>query len=302
MYDVVIIGSGPAGLTAAIYTSRAKLKTLVLESSVFGGNAALIDHIDNYPGFPFGVSGADLMESFRLQAERFGAELRMEEVIGLKNASGAIKTLVTNMQEYQAKSVIIAMGAKRRELEVDGEKEYLGRGVSYCATCDGAFFQGTSVAVVGGGDSAVKEALYLAGIADKVYLIHRREGFRANQTALEKMMNHEKIELRLNQVVKRVEGDALMKSLLLKNLKTGEEERLEVEGLFVSIGLVAGTELLGGMLESREGYIVTDDNMMSSIPGIFAAGDVRAKKERQVATAVGEGALAGIAASEYLQE
>lgn len=301
MYDVVIIGSGPAGLTAAIYTSRAKLKTLVLESTVFGGNAALIDHIDNYPGFPFGVGGADLMDNFRQQAERFGAELRLEEVRSLKNSPEA-KIVVTDMQEYLAKSVIIAMGAKRRELEVDGEKDFLGRGVSYCATCDGAFFAGASVAVVGGGDSAVKEALYLAGIAKKVYLIHRREGFRANRTALEKLMDNARIELKLNRVVKQVEGDALMKSLLLKNLKTGEEERLEAEGLFVSIGLVAGTELLGGMLENREGYITTDENMMSSIPGIFAAGDVRAKKERQVATAVGEGALAGIAVSEYLQE
>ncbi len=300
MYDVVIIGSGPAGLTAAIYTSRAKLKTLVLESTVFGGNASLIDHIDNYPGFPFGVSGVDLMESFRQQAERFGAELRLEEVRSIQD-SPAAKIVATDMQEYRTKSVIVAMGAKRRELEVDGEKEYLGRGVSYCATCDGAFFARASVAVVGGGDSAVKEALYLAGIADKVYLIHRREGFRANRTALDKLMDNPKIELRLNRVVKRVEGDALMKSLLLQNLETGEEERLEVEGLFVSIGLVAGTELLGGILESNKGYIITDDNMMSSIPGIFAAGDVRAKKERQVATAVGEGAIAGIAVSEYLQ-
>lgn len=302
MYDVVIIGSGPAGLTAAIYTSRAKLKTLVLESSVLGGNAALIDHVDNYPGFPFGISGAALMEKFCQQAERFGAELRLEEVIGLKNATGEIKTLVSNEQEYQTRGVIIAMGAKRRELEVEGEKEYLGRGVSYCATCDGAFFPGAPVAVVGGGDSAVKEAIYLAGIASRVYLIHRREGFRANPTALEKMMNNEKIELKLNRIVKRVQGDALMSKLELKNLKTGEEESLEVEGLFVSIGLVAGNETFTDILEKREGYIVTDDNMMTLLPGIFAAGDVRAKKERQIATAVGEGALAGIAVSEFLQE
>ncbi|MDD3024382.1 MAG: FAD-dependent oxidoreductase, partial [Syntrophomonadaceae bacterium] len=239
MYDVIIIGGGPAGLTAAIYTGRAKLKTLVMEGAIIGGNAARTDLIENYPGFPFGVNGSDLMESFQKQAERFGAEIRMEEVLSIEN-SIANKKVITSQGEYQARAIIIAVGARRRELEVDGEQDFLGRGVSYCATCDGAFFQGVPVAVVGGGDSAVKEALYLSDIASKVYLIHRREEFRANQTAVEKMLANERIELKLNRVVKRVEGDALMRRIILRDVNSGAEEILEAEGMFVSIGLVSG--------------------------------------------------------------
>ncbi len=301
MYDVIIIGGGPAGLTAAIYTGRAKLRTLVLEANILGGNAGQTDQIDNYPGFPFGISGADLMENFWKQAQRFGAELKMEEVIGIEESPGG-KRVITDQGEYLARSVIITVGARRRELEVEGEKEYLGRGVSYCATCDGAFFQDFPVAVVGGGDSAVKEALYLADIASRVYLIHRREGFRANQTAVDKMLANERIELKLNKVVKRIEGEGMMQSLILQDVKTGEEETLQVEGLFVSIGLVAAVDFIEGLLETEDGYIVTDKNMATSVPGIFAAGDIRVKTARQVATAVGDGALAGIAVTEYLKE
>lgn len=301
MYDVVIVGGGPAGLTAAIYTGRARLKTLVLEAAIIGGNAARTDQIDNYPGFPFGVNGSDLMESFRKQAERFGAEIRMEEVLSIEN-SPAGKKITTSEGEYLARAVIIAVGARRRELDVDGEQEFLGRGVSYCATCDGAFFHGVPVAVVGGGDSAVKEALYLADIASKVYLIHRREQFRANQTAVDKMLADERIELKLNRVVKRVEGDALMSRLILQDVHSGAEETLEVEGLFVSIGLVSGAGFSANIVDAEDGYIITDDKMNTSTSGIFAAGDVRVKKERQVATAVGDGALAGIAVTEYLKE
>ncbi len=302
MYDVVIVGGGPAGLTAAIYTGRARLKTLVLEGAVIGGNAARTDQIDNYPGFPFGVNGSDLMESFRKQAERFGAEIRMEEVLGIDENSLASKKVITSEGEYLARAVIIAVGARRRELDVDGEQEFLGRGVSYCATCDGAFFHGVPVAVVGGGDSAVKEALYLADIASKVYLIHRREQFRANQTAVDKMLADERIELKLNKVVKRVEGDALMRRLILQDVHSGAEEILEVEGLFVSIGLVSGADFSANIVDTEEGYVITGEKMNTSTSGIFAAGDVRVKKERQVATAVGDGALAGIAVTEYLKE
>ncbi|MDD2621282.1 MAG: FAD-dependent oxidoreductase, partial [Syntrophomonadaceae bacterium] len=241
MYDVIIIGGGPAGLTAAIYTGRAKLKTLVMEGAIIGGNAARTVLIENYPGFPFGVNGSDLMESFQKQAERFGAEIRMEEVLSIEN-SIANKKVITSQGEYQARAIIIAVGARRRELDVDGEQDFLGRGVSYCATCDGAFFQGVPVAVVGGGDSAVKEALYLSDIASKVYLIHRREEFRANQTAVEKMLANERIELKLNRVVKRIEGDALMRRIILRDVNSGAEEILEAEGIFVSIGLVSGAD------------------------------------------------------------
>ncbi|MDD3268668.1 MAG: thioredoxin-disulfide reductase [Syntrophomonadaceae bacterium] len=301
MYDVVIVGGGPAGLTAAIYTGRARLKTLVLEAAIIGGNAARTDQIDNYPGFPFGINGADLMDSFCKQAERFGAEIRMEEVLEIEHSPEG-KKVITNEGEYRARAIIIAVGARRRELEVDGEQVFLGRGVSYCATCDGAFFHGVPVAVVGGGDSAVKEALYLADIASRVYLIHRREEFRANQTAVEKMLADERIELKLNKVVKRVEGDALMNRLILQDVHSGAEEILAVEGLFVSIGLVSGADFSENMVDTEDGYIITGEKMNTSTTGIFAAGDVRLKKERQVATAVGDGALAGIAVTEYLKE
>ena len=301
MYDVIIIGGGPAGLTAAIYTGRAKLRTLVLESALLGGNAGQTDLIDNYPGFPFGTTGADLMDNFVKQAKRFGAELKMEEVTGIEESPGG-KRVITSRGEYLARTVIITVGARRRELEVEGEKEYLGRGVSYCATCDGAFFNDVPVAVVGGGDSAVKEALYLADIASRVYLIHRREGFRANQTAVDKMLASDRIELKLNRVVKRVAGDVMMQNLILQDVNSGEEESLQVEGLFVSIGLVAAADFIEGLLETKNGYIVTNENMATSVPGIFAAGDIREKTARQVATAVGDGALAGIAVTEYLKE
>lgn len=301
MYDVIIIGGGPAGLTAAIYTGRAKLKTLVLESALLGGNAGQTDQIDNYPGFPFGINGADLMDNFLKQAQRFGAEFKMEEVVGVEESPGG-KRVVTDQGEYLARSIIITVGARRRELEVEGEKEYLGRGVSYCATCDGAFFQNAPVAVVGGGDSAVKEALYLADIASRVYLIHRRESFRANQTAVDKMLADDRIELKLNQVVERVTGDGMMENVILKDVNTGARESLQVEGLFVSIGLVAAADFIEPLLETENGYIVTDEHMATSIPGVFAAGDIRVKTARQVATAVGDGALAGIAVTEYLKE
>ena len=301
MYDVIILGSGPAGLTAAIYTGRAWLKTLVLESAVVGGNTAIADQIDNYPGFPFGILGGELMENFRKQAERFGSELHMEEVIKITNGPD-FKTVITTEGQYQARAVIIAAGAKRRQLGLDEEQEYLGRGVSYCATCDGAFFRGYPVAVVGGGESAFKEALYLADIASRVYIIHRRGEFRASPGSIDKVMKNDKIELKLNRIIKRIEGDTVMRQLVLQDVPSGEEESLAVEGLFVSIGLVSAADFVQDLVETRDGYIVTDERMQTSVEGIFAAGDIRAKHTRQIATAVGDGAQAGVAAIEYLKE
>jgi len=301
MYDVIIIGAGPAGLTAAIYTGRAKLSTLVLESNIPGGNAGITDMIENYPGFPDGINGGELMSMFMQQAEKFGAEIAYEEALGIE-VSDDIKTIVTAQGKYQCRAVIIAAGAKRRELEVEGEKEYGGKGVSYCATCDGMFFQKSPVAVVGGGDSAIKEALYLADIASRVYLVHRREGFRANETSLGKMLDDDRIELKLNKIVKRIEGDSsMMKRLVLQDVKTGEEEELEAEGVFVSIGMIPASGFLTDQVNCSNGYILTDENMLTSVRGIFAAGDVRTKELRQVATAVGDGAMAAAAATEFLK-
>ncbi|CFX00251.1 Thioredoxin reductase [Syntrophomonas zehnderi OL-4] len=301
MYDVIILGAGPAGLTAGLYTGRAKLKTLILEASNIGGNAAWIDQLDNYPGFPEGVSGGELMDSFYKQAERFGVETRFEEVIKVESLPEG-KKVTTTEGYYMSQAVVITLGAKRRELEVPGEQEFKGSGVSYCATCDAAFFADCPVAVVGGGDSAVKEALFLADIASKVYLIHRREGFRANQTAVDKMLANDKIELKLNKVITRIEGDGIMRRVVLRDVNTQAEEVLEIEGLFVSIGLVAAADFLEGLVETRDGYVVTDDEMHTSVEGIFAAGDIRVKQGRQVATAVGDGAQAGIAVTAYLKE
>jgi len=301
MYDVIILGSGPAGLTAAIYTGRAWLKTLILESAVVGGNTAIADQIDNYPGFPFGILGGELMENFRKQAERFGAEIRMEEVVKITNGSD-VKKITTTEGEYEARTVIIAAGARRRQLGLDEEQEFLGRGVSYCATCDGAFFRGCPVAVVGGGESAFKEALYLADIASRVYIIHRRGEFRASPGSVDKVMKNDKIELKLNRIIKRIEGDTVMRNLVLQDIANDAEETLEVEGLFVSIGLVSAADFVQDLVDTKEGYIITDDRMLTSVPGIFAAGDIRAKHTRQIATAVGDGAQAGVSVIEYLKE
>ncbi len=302
MYDVIIVGAGPAGLTAAIYTGRAKLKTLILESNIPGGNAGITDIIENYPGFPQGINGGELMALFLEQAENFGAELVYDEVLAINSQDG-VQTVTTPQGQYQGRALIIAAGARRRELGVDGEKEYAGKGVSYCATCDGLFFQKSPVAVIGGGDSAAKEALYLSGIASKVYLVHRREGFRANETTLDKMLKDARIELKLNKIVKRIEGDkSMMKNLVLYDVKTEQEENLEVEGVFVSIGMIPASDFLSDLLDLSSGYILTDENMMTSVPGIFAAGDVRSKKLRQVSTAVGDGAMAAAAVSEFLKE
>jgi len=301
MYDVIILGGGPAGLSAGIYTGRAWLKTLILESAVVGGNAAIADKIDNYPGFPFGILGGELMDNFRKQAERFGATIRMEEVIMIEDTPTG-KKVITTEAEYMTRAIIIATGADRRELKVEGEQEFLGRGVSYCATCDGAFFRDYPVAVVGGGESAVKEALYLADIASKVYLIHRREEFRATPDSVDKMKKNPKIEPRLNRVIKRIEGDTLMRRIILQDVQSEAEEVLEVEGLFVSIGLVAATDFVTGLINTKDGYIITNEHMQTSVEGIFAAGDIRSKRTRQIATAVGDGVQAGMEVTEYLKE
>ncbi len=302
MYDVIILGAGPAGLSAAIYTGRAKLSTLVLESAMVGGNAGITDLIENYPGFPEGINGSELMALFMRQAENCGAEIRYEEALDLEPVTEGIK-IKTSSGELQARAVLVATGARRKTLEVAGEQEYLGRGVSYCATCDGAFFKNCPVAVVGGGDSAVKEALYLSDIASQVYLIHRREEFRANRTHVERMRANSRIALKLNKVVETIEGDASgVKKMLLKDVVDGSTESLPVEGVFISVGMVPASGFVENRLTTKNKYIVVDDRLMTSMPGVFAAGDICSKNVRQVATAVGDGALAGVAITEYLKE
>lgn len=299
-YEVVIIGGGPAGLTAGIYVARSRLRALLLEAAFPGGNAALTDQIDNYPGFPFGISGPELADRFRQQAERFGLEIRIAEAKRIV-LEGDLKRIDTDKGTLVADIVIVAAGVRRRELGVPGETELVGKGVSYCATCDGPFFENRRVAVVGGGDSAVEEALYLSGLAERVYLVHRRDTLRANRMAQEKLLANNRIELKLNRVVERLEGEKMLKALVLKDTVTGDLERLEVDGAFVSIGMKPALGFLGNLVELKEGYIVTDENMHTSVPGILAAGDIRYKTDRQIATAVGDGAIAGMEAVRLLE-
>jgi len=300
LYDVVIIGGGPAGLTAAIYNGRALLKTLVIEKMMIGGQATITHQIDNYPGFPDGVTGPELMELFEKQAKRFGAEFKSTTVKKI-STEGNIKILDTDGEPIRTKTVIIATGAQPRRLGIPGEEKLIGKGVSYCATCDGAFFRDAEVAVIGGGDSAVKEAIFLTKFAGKVYVIHRRDELRAEKITAKQAFENEKIEFIWDTVVEEITGDFAVKSLKLKNVKDGSASELPVEGAFIYVGMIPNTDFLNGFVElDDKAYIVAGHNTHTNVQGVFAAGDVRQKMARQVATAVGDGASAAMAAEECL--
>ncbi|UCD86084.1 MAG: thioredoxin-disulfide reductase [Deltaproteobacteria bacterium] len=299
-YDVIIIGGGPAGLTAGLYASRARLATLLIEELIPGGQAAVTHQIDNYPGFPGGISGEKLMESFKQQAESFGLEIAQGRVERL-TLNGDHKGIRTDDKEYTAKAAIIATGSRPNNLGVPGEEKFKGKGVSYCATCDGAFFRDAEIAVVGGGDSAIKEALFLTKFARKINVIHRRSELRAEKVIQEKALGNEKIEFVWDSVVEEIGGEKMVEYLNLKKVKGDERVRLKVEGVFVYIGNRPNSDFLQGVIELDEkGYVKAGDNTETSSPGIFAAGDVRTKLLRQVATAVGDGATAAMAAEEYI--
>ena len=299
-YDVIIIGGGPASYTAALYTARAGLSTLVLEKLFAGGQMTETTQIDNYPGIPDGIDGITLGMQMQAGATRFGAVTRNEEVLSVE-LNGTPKTVKTTEQEYEAKVVIVATGANHRPLGVENEKELVGKGVAYCAACDGMFYRGKTVAVVGGGNSAVADALLLSRIAKKVYLIHRRDTFRATKIYQEPLEQAENIEiLRSNVVKKLLFGDKLT-GAELENTQTGEKTQLELDGLFVSVGRNPATELFAGILElDAGGYIVADESTRTNIPGVFAVGDVRTKAVRQIITAAADGATAAWYAEEYL--
>ena len=299
-YDTIIIGGGPAGLTAALYAARARLKTLLLEKGMPGGQASTTDLIENYPGFPQGISGPDLMLNFQEQAIRFGLELRYQEV---KQAEieGEIKTVLTAEGQYRTRTIIVCSGANPRRLGVPGEEGFVGRGVSYCATCDGALYQGRTIAVLGGGDAAVEEALFLTRFARHVYIIHRRDKLRATRIAQERAFRHEKISFIWNTKVQEIKGEKSVQKLLLLNTENQEEQELSVEGVFVYIGVVPNSNFLEGIVQlTSEGYIHTNSRLETSMPGVFAAGDIRDKDLRQVATAVGDGAVAALSVERYL--
>lgn len=300
VYDVVVLGAGPAGLTAAIYAGRARLDTVVIDHGVPGGQVATTDMVENYPGFPQGVSGAELAGLMNEQAERFGARIEMAEVEGLAR-EGDFWRVDTSEGPYRARAVIVATGTRPRELGVPGEKEFRGRGISYCATCDGAFFRDKPVVVVGGGDSAVTEAEFLTRFASHVTIVHRRDQLRAARSLQERVLDNPKINVRWNAVVTSFLGEDRLQRVRLRDVKTGTESEVEAEGAFIYVGLLPNTSFLNGVVPLDEGgYLVTDEAMALPVPGLFAAGDVRRKRLRQVATAVGDGAVAAMAAEEYI--
>jgi len=300
LWDVIIIGAGPAGLAAALYTGRARRRTLVLEKKIPGGQILLTDWVENYPGFPDGVAPFDLTKNFRRQAEKFGAEFGADEVKSLSR-TGRGWRLEGARQAYEAKAVIIATGSEYRCLGIPGEARLTGRGVSYCATCDGAFFAGRDVAVVGGGDNALKESLFLAKYARRVSLIHRRNKFRGEKVYQERVVAAEKIELLWDTVVEEVLGAERVEAVRVRNLCDGSVRTLETAALFVSIGTAPVTGFVAGLLELNErGQVKVGPDMRTSQPGIYAAGDVSDACPKQLATAVGTGVHAALAVEEYL--
>ncbi len=299
---VVIIGSGPAGLTAAVYTARADLRPLMIEGMERGGQLMLTTDVENYPGFPDGIMGPELMEGFRKQAERFGTRIMSSDVTKVDFSSRPFKIWVDE-DEYQAESVIISTGASARWLGLDSEARLRGHGVSACATCDGFFFRGKEIAVVGGGDSAAEEALFLTKFASKVYLIHRRDELRASKIMANRVLQHDKIEVIWDTVVEEVLGDDLVTGLELYNRVTEERSELAVEGLFLAIGHDPNTKIFQGIVDlDEQGYILTGTNTMTSVPGVFAAGDVTDHVYRQAITAAGMGCQAAIDAERWLDE
>jgi len=303
LYDIVIIGGGPAGLTAGLYSSRAKLKTLLIERMIMGGQVMTTTKVENYPGFPGGIDGPDLMMRFQEHCSEFGLETTTGEVTGLR-VEGDERILTVDDREVRARAVIITTGAEPSKLDVPGEVEFTGRGVSYCATCDGAFFRDQTIAIVGGGDTAAEEALFLTRFASKVYLIHRRDSLRATKVLQDRVFANDKIEVLWNKVVDRVKGDNTgMTAVDLKDTQSGEVTELPLQGLFVAIGVTPKAHFLADILElDADGHILTDSECRTSIPGVFAAGDVRKKLLKQIATAVGDGAVAAIVAEKYIDE
>lgn len=299
--DVAIIGGGAAGYTSAIYTAREGLKTVVFEKEMSGGMTAITDFVENYPGFPEGISGPELMEKFKKQAEKFGTEFEEFTPIDKIEKDGELFKLISGEDNYTAKTVIVVTGGTPRKVGIPQEEKLFGRGISYCATCDGPFFKEKNIAVIGGGDSAVQEALYLTKFAKKVTIIHRRDELRATKDLQKKAFANEKIDFIWDSTVEDILGEIKVEGLKLKNKKTGEITDVPFEGMFVFIGWIPNTDFVKDFLEiNDEGYIITDDDMNTSVKGIYAAGDVRAKSFRQVSTAVGEATTAALSASEHI--
>ena len=301
IYDLAILGGGPAGITAAIYASRARLNTIWIDKNFApGGQITATYEVDNYPGMP-GISGMDLGEAFGEHARKLGLEPKREKILSLENISGEIRTIRTKKNEYQAKTVILAFGAEHRKLDIPGEDDLGGLGVSYCATCDGAFYKDRTAVVVGGGNVAAEDAVFLSALCKKVYLIHRRDQLRADKAIQERVFACENIEMIWDSVPLEILGQDEVKGIRIRNVKTEEERTLDTDGVFIAVGIVPNTALVKDMLELDEGgYIRANEEGITRVPGIFAAGDIRTKALRQVVTAVSDGANAVASAQKYL--
>lgn len=303
-HEIIIIGAGPAGLTAAIYLGRSRMDVLLVEADCIGGQASRASFIENYPGFPEGMYGADLTEKFREQAERFGVKVAMNKVETILMENGTKMVITDDGQSLTAKSLIIASGAHPRKLGVLHEEELAGCGVCYCATCDGPLFSGEPVAVVGGGNVAIEDAIFLSGLASRVHVIHRREELRATKVLQDELFSKDNVEVIWDSVVTEITPvDGKVNSVLIKNLKNEEARSLNVKGIFIAIGQDPNNAFLKGVLRlDEQGYIITDENLETSETGIFAAGDIRKNRLKQVAVAVGEGALAAFSAGAYVRK
>ena len=301
-YEVIIIGGGPAGLTAGLYTSRARLSSLLIERGLVGGQITDAELVENYPGFAEGISGLELGQLMHQQATKYGLETLLAEATGIE-VKGEQKVVKTTKGNFTAKAVIIANGSERLKLGIPGEEKLTGKGVSYCATCDAPFFQEKPVAVAGGGDAAITEALHLTKFASRVIVIHRRNQLRASRILQEKAFSQPKIEFLLDSIVDQIEGEDVVKRLKLRQVKTGGESTLDVAGIFISVGLKPNTDYLKGVLPLDDlGHIITNENMQTEIAGIFAAGDIRQNSARQAITAAGDGATAAIYAEKFIAE
>jgi thioredoxin reductase (NADPH) len=299
-YNVIIIGSGPAGYTAAIYTARANLEPLIICGYTFGGQLTLTDEVENFPGFPEGIKGPQLMENMKKQAMRFGAELIFKDATAVDFTSKPFKIMIEE-EERTARSVIIATGASARLLGVPGEKELMGRGVSTCATCDAAFFKGRNVAVIGGGDSALEEALFISRFAEMVYIIHRRDKFRASKILQKRVFENNKIKIIWNTVVVKIIGKNRVEAILIENVSNKQQQEFKIDGVFVAIGHIPNTSIFKGqILLDEQGYIITDSAGKTNIDGVFAAGDVKDHRYRQAITAAASGCIAALEVENYL--
>jgi thioredoxin reductase (NADPH) len=300
---VIIIGSGPAGLTAALYMARADMSPLVISGNQLGGQISITNEVENYPGFPEGTTGPELVDLMQKHAEHFGARVVIDEVTEVDFANGSPFKVKTHGEEYEADCVIVTVGASPKRLGIPGEEEFIGRGVSFCATCDGFFFRDKQVLVVGGGDSAMEEGIFLTKFADRVRVIHRRDELRAGETLKKRAFTNDKIEFVWDTVLEEITGNGKVEKVLARNVKSGEAEELETDGVFIFIGHYPNSDLFKGQLEMDEtGYLITDERKMTSMPGVFAAGEIQDPIFRQISTSVGQGAAAAMMAERWLEE